>query len=180
MTDSDKIKFVGLVGYPGVGKDSLADYLVKQYGWAKVSFGDAVKLMLLRIDPAYGGDLVRLESTKRDPGSVTRMKLQNLGQEFRKVDPYFWINKVKERLALVGFRKSVIVPDVRYYNEASFVTSQYPDTPGTVLGITREGMGPVNNHESERFTGELLTSYPTKLENNSTIEELAARLLTVV
>jgi hypothetical protein len=36
------MKLIGLSGYGGVGKDTVADILVKEFGWEKFSFSDAL------------------------------------------------------------------------------------------------------------------------------------------
>ena len=39
-------KIIGLIGYSGSGKDTIADFLVKNNGYTKIKFGDIVKQVL--------------------------------------------------------------------------------------------------------------------------------------
>ncbi len=172
---------VGLIGYPRVGKDELGSALVKYHGFTRVAFGDPIKQLLIKSDPAYQGSLEILEKHKamgvdNDP-LMTRQKLQGLGQSIRDIDADFWIK------AALGFGNipeegPIVFTDIRYPNEYAFVLDS-PDMPGTrgdayIIGLHRPGHGPINDHPSEIFTGELLKKLDLHIENTKTIDELAA------
>ena len=42
---------IGLSGYAQVGKDTVANYLVENYGFVKVSFADPIREALYKLDP---------------------------------------------------------------------------------------------------------------------------------
>lgn len=47
MSDSLKLpRLIGITGVAGAGKDTLADYLVRQYGYTKYSLADPIKRLL--------------------------------------------------------------------------------------------------------------------------------------
>jgi hypothetical protein len=60
------MKLIGLAGPAGVGKDTIADYLVATYGYTKFSFSDA---LYDEVAEAFGIDKVKLyeRSTKEQP-----------------------------------------------------------------------------------------------------------------
>jgi len=171
MTDRSNKRLVGLVGYPGSGKDALAAELCRWASYTRYAFGDAVKSLLLATDKTYGDSLERLEDWKRKGLHETREKLQNLGQRLRDYDEDFWIRSMPAVLA-----DRSLITDIRYPNELAWIKER----GGTVVAIHREGYGPVNSHISERNTGLLIESSDLTLHNNATIEELAARFNTAL
>lgn len=86
-------------GRAGSGKDSFADYLVKNYGFVKISFAEPI----YEIADKYFNMKVK-----------DRKLLQQIGEKFREINPYVWIditlNKAKQ------FDK-VIISDCRQENE---------------------------------------------------------------
>lgn len=175
---------VGLIGYPGSGKDMVAQMLVEQHGFTRIAFGDAIKDMLLLLDDRYEGSRDRLEYHKglgaEDP-LQTRKRLQHLGEYARAVNPYFWIDAAARAVPLTG---PVVFSDIRYRNELQWVRED-PDMPGarhdgTIIGIDRPGYGAVNEHISERNTGHLLLDADAILINDGTPEALVAELLEFV
>lgn len=171
MTDRDNKRLIGLVGYPGSGKDALAEELCKWGGYTRYAFGDAVKSLLLATDKTYGDDIERLENWKRRGLHETREKLQRLGQRLRDFREDFWVDSMP---AIIADR--AVVTDIRYDNEMEWVKNR----GGTVVAIHRPGYGPVNDHKSETNTTRLLALADTTVTNNGTIEELAARVNTVI
>lgn len=160
---------IGLVGYPNTGKDTIAESLNEQWGYERVAFGDAVKELLLQLDPEYLKSHGILERYKREGLSYTREKLQNLGQFMRDVDNDYWVDKVYER----GVPKNAVFTDIRYANELAFVQRNFG---GVIFGVTREGTGPVNNHTSERNTTELLTLVDYTITNDAAPTEAATEV----
>lgn len=45
---------IGLCGYPGVGKDEVAKYLVTRYEFCRVAFADAMRDDLYKLNPIIG------------------------------------------------------------------------------------------------------------------------------
>ena len=57
--------------------------------------------------------------------------------------------------------------------------------PGTrgdahIIGLHRPGHGPINDHPSEIFTGELLEELDLHIENTGTVDELAAAAVEIL
>jgi len=167
---SDRQTIIGFVGFPGSGKDAAATVMCARHSFIRYAFGDMVKGKLLEIDPIYENDITRLERWKRSGLGETREKLQNLGESMRRDDSRYWINRMPE---VLGHRS--VFTDIRYKNEMEWVREK----GGVILHIDRPGYGPVNDHQSEKNTGELATLADYTITNQGTINDLVARILTL-
>jgi hypothetical protein len=88
------MKLVGICGKAGAGKDTLADFLVQNHGFVKVSFADPLKRICREVyefsdHQLWGPSAMRNAQDARyprpglDPGYLTpRLALQILGTEF--------------------------------------------------------------------------------------------------
>jgi|26BtaG_2_1085354.scaffolds.fasta_scaffold12674_4 hypothetical protein len=142
---SKPMHLIGITGPARAGKDTLADYLLENLGdnWGRSSFADPIKAMLrvIRVD------CTELSKDKiHDYFGVTpRRMMQTLGTEWGRdlIDNDFWV-KV---FARVNAGKSLIVPDVRFENEAELIRSN-----GILIHLT--GRGGINSgHKSENPVG---------------------------
>lgn len=136
---------IGIAGPARAGKDTLADYLLENLGdnWGRSSFADPMKAMLKVI----GVDCSDDAKDKMDDyfGVTPRRMMQTLGTEWGRdlIDKDFWV-KVFARM---NAGKSLIVPDVRFENEAELVRSN-----GILIHLT--GRGGINSgHKSENPVG---------------------------
>jgi hypothetical protein len=146
---------IGLSGYAQVGKDTVANYLVENYGFTKVSFADPIREALYKLDPnirvaemvgvslSNAVDNLGWEEVKR-LSSDARELLQRLGTEVGRemFGNDFWVNQGLLRAKEHG---NVVFADTRYKNEADAITAN----AGQVWRITKPGQGPVNGHTSE-------------------------------
>src|SRR5690606_32695903 len=128
---------VGLIGKKRAGKDTVADVLVREYGYARVAFADPLKEAALALNP-----LVRVEDDETGPlreagfpvgfvgGRVFRLAhlvgvigweaakevrevrrtLQRFGQGVRELSPDFWLRQGMERAE--ELRTSTVHPPV--------------------------------------------------------------------
>lgn len=103
---------LGVAGKAGAGKDTLADALVKHYGFFKASFALALKLEVMEV---YG--FTRQEVFETKPAHVRKV-LQEHGVAAREKDPLHWIRKLE---AYIADKPRVVVPDVRFPNEVEAV-----------------------------------------------------------
>lgn len=165
---------IGLIGYAGSGKDTVADHLVR-HGFARVAFASPVRDVLLSINPLVTRDGLRLRDVVEAHGWDTakrqfpevRELLQGLGAGVRdSLGESVWVEHALRRLdALPG---PVVVTDVRYRNEALALRSRN----FLLAWVQRPGVGPANAHPSE-------TDIPTELAdvvltNDGSIPELHA------
>jgi hypothetical protein len=140
---------IGLAGYAGVGKTSLAAALseaMPEYGLG--SFAGALKR---RVDPLFP-----LDADK----ALKRETYVAYGRAMRSIDPDYWIKALD---ATLPGGAPVIIDDVRYANEVRWIK----ECRGIVFRIQREGIGPVNQEEAESFAA--FPILPT-IHNDKTLE----------
>lgn len=148
---------IGLVGYAQSGKDEVAKCLVADHGFRRVAFADPLKAVATSV--GWSGN-------KDKEG---RKFLQNLGVAVREhVDPDAWLSR-----ALRDIDKSndpVVVTDCRFLNEIDAIRNR----GGIIVRVNRPGIGPANDHVSER---EWATTLPDGvIDNDGTIEELREKV----
>ena len=144
LKTASPLNLIGITGKAGSGKDTVADYLVTEHGYTKISFAAILKNML-RVaglpEPANRDDKEKIvdgfEFSWRDAA-------QKLGTEWgRSLDTNIWVKLTMQ--SLDPFKKYVI-SDVRFDNEAEAVRKS-----GCLIHLTgREiDMGALSNHPSE-------------------------------
>jgi dephospho-CoA kinase len=167
---------IGLSGYAQTGKDTVADYLVKSYGFVRVAFADPIREALYKLDPkirfgessgvslSHAVDRVGWEEVKKI-STDARELLQRLGTEVGR-DMFgndFWVNQAILR---AKEHKKVVISDVRYVNEAEAVRLQ----GGLLFRINKNNVVEVNKHESEKNLNDY--KFDHVINNNSTKEDL--------
>lgn len=99
---------IGLTGMPRAGKDTVADFLVSNYGYTKVTLANGVY--------EIARDVFGMQEKDRD-------LLIAIGCKMREIDADVWIKQVDKeinRLIDLGKRKFVI-SDVRFPNEYDWI-----------------------------------------------------------
>ena len=167
---------IGLSGYAQTGKDTVADYLVKSYGFVRVAFADPIREALYKLDPkirfgessgvslSHAVDRVGWEEVKKI-STDARELLQRLGTEVGR-DMFgndFWVNQAILR---AKEHRKVVISDVRYVNEAEAVRLQ----GGLLFRINKNNVAEVNKHESEKNLNDY--KFDHVINNNSTKEDL--------
>jgi len=139
---------IGLSGYARCGKDTVAQYLVDNYGFKRVAFADGIRNALLAINPFIPNHTSLNEVVAAEGWEVAklnpyvRMMLQNLGVHARENwSQGFWIDQAFKQYT--GGR--VVITDVRFPNEYDAIV----DKEGQIIRVIREGVAPINNHISE-------------------------------
>lgn len=138
----------GVAGVARCGKDTLAKHLKDKlerngYPTIKISFANALKDEL---DPFLKQNLnISAFTEVPHEKQIIRPILVAYGETCRNnIDKDYWINKIKERVKSCGDNKVVvIIPDVRYENEAKWISS----IGGYVVHLTRIGTKPANLQE---------------------------------
>ncbi|QJI53016.1 hypothetical protein XccvBFoX4_gp62c [Xanthomonas phage FoX4] len=148
---------IGLTGLPGSGKDTIADALVAQLGFTKMSFAEA---LYIEVAEAFGisTDLLQQRSTKEsdfgylhfdasndrefvrcmidaghDPlqSRSPRRLLQQWGTEYRRAqNPTYWIEKVSAKVVAASIRgeRRFVYTDVRFNDEAEWLQDWHGST----------------------------------------------------
>ncbi len=168
-------RFIGLNGYARSGKDTVAAFLVAEYGYRRIAFADRLRNLVVALFPSVaeslndaGGDW---DKAKEDP-EVRRM-LQGVGVAARThVGPDVWITAA---LSSVRDDERIVVSDMRFVNEADALAAR----GAALLRIERPCTKPINSHVSEtaldRYDG-----FHAVLVNDATIEELHDRVRTAL
>jgi hypothetical protein len=166
---------IGLSGYAQVGKDTVAQILVEEYGFTRIGFADIIKKAAYILDPLITMDGMRLahavdkygwEGSKQVP--EVRRILQVLGSEIGRdlIDPQIWVELTMHS---VHVDDKIVISDVRFRNEAEEIKWKQ----GQVWRISRIDKGaPVNIHRSE--TDMDSWDFDQYISNNGTVEELNA------
>lgn len=161
-----KMRLIGIAGKARSGKDTAAKYLLNKLGgdWYSASFADPMKEMLNVIGVDTGDNFKDLPVNQY--GVSTRYMLQTLGTEWGRnlIDSNFWVDV----FANMNAYQCVIVPDVRFENEADLIREF-----GFLIHI--EGRGGI---EGSHISEQTLAVKPgdSVITNNGTLSELYARL----
>ena len=186
---------IGLCGYKGSGKDTVANYLVKNHNFIRLSFADALKdtvsilfswdRELLQGDTKKSRDWRETEdiywSKKLETKITPRHILQKMGTEVvRTIHPDFWIKIIESK---IDPTKNYVITDTRFLNEMAFVKKY----SGRILWILRDlspfhqtiidsiknGSYQIANFPIHRSEWEfLLEDSKEVINNNGSLEEL--------
>jgi hypothetical protein len=157
-----KTNIIGIAGYAGSGKSTVADTLVKEHGFERIKFADGLKDMLRALGLSDGwieGEL------KEQPcplllGRSPRHAMQTLGTEWGRqcIGEDFWVNywsmRVKGRLN-ASMTSRIVVDDVRYPNELAAVEK----LSGHLWWVSRPGVRPSSYHSSEHGLADYLDRF---------------------
>jgi hypothetical protein len=171
-----RVTCVGLAGWARSGKDTVADYLVAEHGYTKLSFAAPMKEALYKLNPKItvnnvvgtpiriGVDIYGWDELK-EHGPEIRGLLQRFGTEVGRemFGEDFWVNYALQN---VPDGSKVVISDVRFPNEANAIK----ELGGTVWRITRDGVNAANEHISEHALDDY--SFDGLLHNQGTIEHL--------
>ena len=158
---------IALSGYAGAGKDTVADALVKKYGFTKYAWADSLRMAASALNPivawAVGGDeyyegdgAIRYNDVIEQVGyndakfqfPEVRELLQRLGTEVGRelIGDNVWVDATLRRIERDGnLDSNIAITDCRFPNEAQAVK----DRGGFVVRVTRPGIEAVNAHPSE-------------------------------
>lgn len=184
---------IGLGGYAFSGKDTVADLLVRNHGWAKLYMSQALEQALLALNPIIyhtpaqngrGGFVepahytryqelhaeVGYDDSKKLP--EVRALLQRLGTEVGRniIGPNVWVDIVfGEARRLVASGINVAVTGIRFRNELEAVHA----SGGDAIWVDR-GLAPVNAHTSDNTLGSV--DFDAALLNLGTLDDLAMKV----
>lgn len=159
------MNILGVCGKGGSGKDTIADYLVKYYGYHRVAAADAMKEDLCRY---LNMDLETLESIKNkelslvDEGeynvidygsfSVRRfLQLYGMDMRYRIADTYWLERSIQDKVKELGTngQTKIVVSDVRFQIEYDWIKNNGGNVVyvGGRTGLTEDQ----SKHVSENF-----------------------------
>jgi hypothetical protein len=174
---------IGIGHVAQTGKDTAAEALCRDLGFRRVSFADPLKALAKESNPIIlsnmmtnvglgSGKLSKLvDQLGWDAAKVqfpaVRQFLQDLGLGARKVfGPDFWVNVAMES---IGDFDNVVIPDVRFVNEAEAIKYH----GGKMVKIVRPGKV-ASGHISE--TALLDYEFDVTVENSGSVVELQQKI----
>jgi hypothetical protein len=170
-----RVRVLGLSGWARSGKDSVAEFLEKEYGYTKASFAKPMKDALVILNPMIdvfenranlAGCVDKLGwDYLKDASTEIRPLLQRMGTEVGRemFGEDFWVDHA---LSSIPDGAKVVFSDVRYPNEADAVRK----LGGQVWRIERDGYGPANDHTSEHALNKY--NFDQRIYNDSDLESL--------
>lgn len=141
---------IGITGKAGVGKSTIANILVKDYGYICAPFAGPLKDMLSAIglthDELYGD---KKEVVNSNYGVTPRHMMQTLGTEWGRdiIGQHIWVEAWRRSLYRKYQNHNIVVDDIRFPNEVAAVRS----LGGKVVNIHWASYlrGPTSSHVSE-------------------------------
>lgn len=185
----DDLMVIGLIGKKYAGKDTVADYLVENYGFVKLAFAGPLKDACENVfgfshDQLY--DSKQKEITDDYWGYSPREILQIVGTElFRNTLPEhltkfskdIWIRSIERKIENMQKKGQTrfVITDVRFPNEYDFVNKF--GIYGDCWKIVRPTFNDESNtttHESELFAEN--ADCETVLDNSGTLDDLYKKI----
>lgn len=170
------MKLIGITGKARSGKDTAASYLAHKLGLIQYSFATpmktAIKAMLGLSDEHMDGDL----KDAKIPwlGVSPRRIMQTLGTEWGRetIREDLWVVLAHRQWDQINspaedtFHTGMIVPDVRFEDEADFIRRN----GGLMIHIKRDAAARVEHHKSE--AGVRVCAGDLVIANNGTVNDL--------
>ena len=135
---------IGICGKAGSGKDTIGDYLVKNYGFKKTALADPIRRIVKDIfvldDYTVYDRTGREQVLKNWPNWTVRKLLQIIGTElFREhIDDAVWVKSLWYRIQSDPNSNYVIV-DFRFPNELKFFKEHSKEGEFICLKVKRPG-----------------------------------------
>jgi dephospho-CoA kinase len=177
---------IALTGRMRSGKDSVADYLARQYGFARFAFGDGIRKVCHELFPDQFRD--GLNGASRKP----RALLQGVGQAMRAFDPDVWINRtlnevndwLRVNTIVETVKPNVVICDLRQPNEYArlrtegFVIIRVNASDETRIQRMIDAGDTFDDgtltHETEQHVDSFAVDY--EIDNNGSLAELYAQV----
>lgn len=184
---------IGVCGLIGCGKGTVADILVEEHDFKKISFADKLKDAVAVL---FGWPRGMLEGdtqesrewreqvdefwTNETGRTITpRLVLQEFGTECMRQGFYdgIWVSIVKQQI-LADPHSNWVIPDTRFPNEINMLQEiggqvwwvKRGETPQWFIDYRQDGIMPLGIHASEWAWGQ--TKFDEEIANNKTLEEL--------
>ena len=147
------------------GKDALAEILVRDHGFTRIAFADALRSVVYDSNPKVRELVDRMgwDGAKVVHPSV-RQALIDVGNACRRhIAQDIWIRAVAEQVAPDS---RIVVPDLRYPNEFEWASAV-----GCTVKVIRPGVDPLPNVADQALVGE--TRWTHTIHNDGSLEDLA-------
>jgi hypothetical protein len=138
----------GVTGKAGAGKDTIADYLVREHQFLKLSMAGPLKAALAVMGMPEPADRAAKELPLPGFDFTWREAAQRLGTEWgRGLDPDIWVKIMSQKLQHFADNARIVFSDIRFENEAAMIRQ----LGGKVLHVTGRAadLGTNAGHASE-------------------------------
>lgn len=175
---------IGLCGLQGSGKDTVADYLVKNLNFTKMSFADPVKSItsiifdwdrkLLEGDTCQSREFREKKdewwSQTLNENITPRKMLQYIGTDlFRhNFNSDIWVKILEKKI--LNNKSNIVISDCRFPNEIKMLKKN----GAIIIRIIREQKNLSNLHESDLAL--INEKYDIKINNTGTKQELYSKI----
>ena len=161
---------IGVAGYKGAGKDTVANVLQTNFGFKKMSFAQPIKDI---VHSTFGIDQAILsgDGGEREFGEEVlpgwfylspRDMMQKIGMAFRdELHKDIWVKVLESKIKSV--KQNIVIPDVRFKNELELINKY-----GFCVGVNRPGYNG-DGHRSEHGLDDIEFS---KVFNNNNSQEM--------
>lgn len=139
MNNSSQRYIIGLTGYAGVGKSTVANYLRTQYGFSELSLAGPLK------------KAARVLGWDGNKDTTGREFLQKLGTEAIRstFGADFLVDLLIKHIHTIIVNNRLVITDVRFLNEHKRLQEEFGNQYYKLWRVTRNGIGPCNGHQSE-------------------------------
>jgi hypothetical protein len=201
---------IGICGFIGSGKDTVADYLVNFHEFRRESFANTLKDA---VSSVFGWDRTMLEGRTKEarewreqvdpwwaerlamPTLTPRWVLQYWGTEVcrKSFHDDIWIASLENKLR--NSKDHVVISDCRFPNEIASIKNaggqiiwvkrgELPDWYQTAVDANRGSNVAINDLKMRKIhaseTAWVGTEFDSELENNSSIDELYLKIESLV
>lgn len=153
---------IGLLGYAGCGKDTVANFLSESYNYKKIKFGDPLKELLnnqfkekisqdinnnnLLNEYVSPEQIDFFEESNREIKDVLRPYMVWLGEKIREMNgPYYWINRAFENLYEED--KNIVIADIRRPDELDLFENNNSQKRKYIDNLIKSGFNDENIFE---------------------------------
>lgn len=112
---------IGLLGANGAGKSTIADYLVAEHGYRKLSFAEPLREFAM-LDKTFAAIVNNVGYRRaKDSNPEIRQYLIDLGEGIRKYDPVYFVKALAQQITDMDPERPWVVDDVRKQVEVNFL-----------------------------------------------------------
>lgn len=172
---------IGVMGKKGSGKDTVADYLVKNYSFSKTAFAEPVKHISKIMFNFTDEQLYGNEKEKIDPiwGISPRDAFQKIGTDFgqydlqkyfpalgKKIGKNIWTERI--RVKYEKDKEKTVICDVRFIHEVNMIL----ETGGIIIKINRDDIKEdlhISENEMMKIENNKITHI---IDNNGSLQDL--------
>jgi len=183
------MSLIAICGFQGSGKDTLANILIENYGYTKVSFGGILK-DIVSIIFNWDRDLLEGITIKSRewretvdnwwanrldiPNLTPRYILQHIGTDIlrNKFHPDIWVAALERKL----YNKcGIVITDCRFQNEIEMVKKLDGKLINIYKGIIPSWFGKEDEFPKDMHSSEVIwtkSTFDKTIENNGSISDL--------